>query len=472
MKKIVALTLCLVMILGLLSGCQKAMDVKTLTQKMDEAMKTVTAQGGDAEIDMELKLGSSGVTMGMALDMDMDMKAKMDFSQFYVDAAISMEMLGQTEEMAMEVYASMEDGNMVTYMYESETETWVKSAMEGYAELMTQAQEQSQAQSMSGIPAEKMTLDKEKVTINDRECYVLSMDLDGEYFKSLMDESMDEMLAQMDEEMAKISEELDEAEAEQFKSMLEGFKNMDWSALSAKGVYHVDAETFLPVEMTVEILGMGEVMQNMLTSMLAELMIEIDSAELDLTIDIPTFKMAMKNMTYNEAVEIPAVPQEAIDNAIDADAMVEESVVDESLLSNPAQADGSFLLSFEGDSVRIVLPEGYVPYVSEQDNLVIMTDDYMNSVTYGLISDVTDEYMREYIAEMLTYAQEEDYYLSHTEPAELNGFTSATQVYNDGTGAFYAWKQLDATVLVVEAYFYGESFDGEALLAGVEIIAE
>lgn len=473
MKKIVALALCLVMVIGLMTGCQKAMDAKTLTQKMDEAMKTVTELGADAEMDMEMKLGASGVTMGMALGMDMGMKTKTDFSQLYANTAITMEMLGQTEEVSMEMYGCQEDGDMVVYAYESESDSWVKTTMADFAELMVEAQAQAQGEPYSAIPVEKLTLDKEKVTINDRECYVLTVDLDGEYFKSYMDENMDEAFAQMDEEMAKAEAEMSEEEFEQVKSMMEAIKNLDWSTLSAKSVYHVDAETFLPVEMTVEILGLGETMQSIMTTLLAELMIELDSAELEFTIDVPTFKLAAKNMTYNEAVEIPDVPQEAIDNAIDADEIAEEEfVVDESLLNNPAQADGSYLLTCEGDSVCIRIPEGYIPVMSEQGNLEIMTPDYMNSVNYALSEEITDEVVREYVGEMLNYAHEGEYYLSHTEPAELNGFTVETHVFNDGTGTVYAWKQLDASMMFVEVYYTGESFDTEALLSGLEIIAE
>ena len=473
MKKIVALALCLVMVIGLMTGCQKAMDAKTLTQKMDEAMKTVTEIGADAEIDMEMKLGASGVTMGMALGMDVGLKAKTDFSQMYADMSVSMEMLGQTEETAMEMYMTMVDGNAVTYVLESETETWVKTTMDDYADLLAQAQGAPAVQTYADVPAEKLTLAKEKVTVNDRECYVLTVDMDGEYFKSYMDENMDEVSAQMDEEMAKAEAEMSEEEFEQVKSMMEAIKNLDWSTLNVKSVYHVDAETFLPVEMTAEVLGLGETMQSIMTTLLAELMIELDSAELEFTIDVPTFKLAAKNMTYNEAVEIPDVPQEAIDNAIDADEMAEEEfVVDESLLNNPAQADGSYLLTCEGDSVCIRIPEGYIPVMSELGNLEIMTPDYMNSVNYALSEEITDEVVREYVGEMLNYAHEGEYYLSHTEPAELNGFTVETHIFNDGTGTVYAWKQLDASMMFVEVYYTGESFDTEALLSGLEIIAE
>ena len=473
MKKIVALALCLVMVIGLMTGCQKAMDAKTLVQKMDEAMKTVTEVGTEAEIDLEMKLSASGITLGMGLGMDMDLKAKTDFSQLYADMAVSVEMLGQTEETAMEMYMTMVDGDAVAYVLESETDTWVKTAMDDYAELLAQAQGAPVVQTFGNVPAEKMTLDKEKVTVNDRECYVLTVDMDGEYFKSYMDENMDEVSARMDEEMAKAEAEMSEEELEQTKSMMEAIKNLDWSTLSAKSVYHVDAETFLPVETSVEIMGIGETMQSILSALLAEMMVELDSAELEFSIDIPTSKMTVKNMVYNEAVEIPAVPQEAIDNAIDADEMAEEEfVVDESLLNNPAQADGSYLLTCEGDSVCIRIPEGYIPVMSELGNLEIMTPDYMNSVNYALSEEITDEVVREYVGEMLNYAHEGEYYLSHTEPAELSGFTVETHVFNDGTGTVYAWKQLDASMMFVEVYYTGESFDTEALLSGLEIIAE
>lgn len=475
MKKIVALALCLVMVIGLMTGCQKAMDAKTLVQKMDEAMKTVTEIGADAEIDMEMKLGASGVTMGMDMGMDMGMKTKTDFSQLYANTAITMEMLGQTEEVSMEMYGCQEDGDMVVYAYESESDSWVKTTMADFAELMVEAQAQAQGEPYSAIPVEKLTLDKEKVTINDRECYVLTVDLDGEYFKSYMDENMDEAFAQMDEEMAKAEAEMSEEEFEQVKSMMEAIKNLDWSTLSAKSVYHVDAETFLPVEMTVEILGLGETMQSIMTTLLAELMIELDSTELEFTIDVPTFKLAAKNMTYNEAVEIPDVPQEAIDNAIDADEMAEEEfVVDESLLTNPAQADGSYLLTLAGSSIRVMPPEGYVGVDSAED-YVYLTDDpmmYENVLCYGLATDMDSEALNAAIMGEIDLAKEGEYYKSHADQYELDGYQVMGLVYDDDTSIWYAWKELDGCCFLMTAEVAGESCDLSALLTAVEFVAE
>ena len=62
MKKIVALALCLVMVLGLMTGCQKGIDAKTVYQNMREAAKAVTAQSADVEMDLEMKMSTMGMT--------------------------------------------------------------------------------------------------------------------------------------------------------------------------------------------------------------------------------------------------------------------------------------------------------------------------------------------------------------------------------------------------------------------------
>lgn len=468
MKKIVALALCLVMVIGLMTGCQKKMDADTLYQKMNEAMKAVTAQSMDMEMDLEMKVSSMGITMTMGLGMNGKIQAKADLSAMHMDMIVNMEAVGQSEEISMEAYMALEGDALTSYVCESESDTWVKSTMSGFEELAVESQKLAEELGLeeNKMPKGTLTLAEEQITVNDRKCYVLTQQLGGEELQSFMSEYMDMILTKAMEE----AEEEPDAETQE---AMEIIKKLDWSKMSYNVVYHVDAETFMPLENEVELLGLGETMNGMIETLLAEAMVEMDEEMPAFSVDFPTCKLVMKNMTYNEAVEIPDVPQEAIDNAIDADEMVEdEFVVDESLLNNPAQADGSYLLTCEGDSVSIRIPEGYIPVMSELDNLEIMTPDYLNSGNYALVEEVTDEYLREYVNEMLTYAQEGEYYLSHTEPAELNGFTVATQIYNDGTGAVYAWRQLDATVLLVEVFFTGESFDTEALLSGLEIIAE
>lgn len=459
MKKIVALVLCLVMVLGLMTGCQKAMDAKTLYQKMGEAMKAVTAQAMDAEIDMEMKMSSMGVTMNMGIDMDMKMQAKADFSAMYYDMNMAMNALGQSEEMKMEMYAAMEDGALVFYVYESTEDMWVKTVQDDYAEMINGLL--AMEKEFTDVSTANLTLAKDQETVNGRKCYVLTEQIDGAAVQAQMGDSMTQMLPQMVG-----TEELDEETKAQMEAVME---NMDWSKLSGSCVYHVDAETFLPQQMSVEILGMGDVFNDMISTLMAELAVEMDEENPAFSIEIPTCKVVTKNMTYNDAVQVPAVPQEAIDNAIDADAMADDAYLDDELLTNEPQADGSYLLTMGADTVRVMVPEGYVVYMTDAEMIVAMTEDMLNSVNYMLLTDMTSADVEASVLEQVTWAQDEDFYKSHSEVAELNGFQTMSLIYNDNTSIWYAWKELDGGYLLMNAEVSGETFDLASLIATVQI---
>ena len=468
MKKIVALVLCLVMMVGLMSGCQKKMDADTLYQNMNEAMKAVTAQAADMEMDLEFTVSTMGISMNMAMSMDMAMQAKSDLSAMHMDITANVDAMGQSEEISMEVYTAVEDDAVVSYAYESDTETWVKSVEEGYQELTAQIQELTKELGLGQqtMPKGTLTLEKDQVTVNDRKCYVLTQQVGGEELKTLLNTYMDKIL---DKAIEETGEEIDEETRAEMQQVLDILKNLDWSKLSYKMVYHVDAETFLPLEGVCEITGLGETLNGMIDTIMAMAMMEMDEEAPALSIEIPTLKMTMSNMLYNEAAEVPAVPQEVIDSAIDMDDLMMDDELIDTEVSNPAQSDGSYLLSMGGSSVSVTLPEGYMVFLSEVDMLVGMTADMMNSLTFMLVEGVTAEDMAVGVLSEVDAAKEAEYYKSHTEVAEVNGYSTMGLIYNDETSLWYAWKELDGCVLLMGAEVNGETYDLAELFAAVQI---
>ena len=468
MKKIVALVLCLVMMVGRMSGCQKKMDADPLYQNMNAAMKAVTSQAVDMEMDLEFKVSTMGIAMNMAMSMDMAMQAKSDFSAMHMDITANVEAMGQSEEISMEVYTAVEDDAVVSYTYESEADTWIKSVEDGYQELTAQIQELTKELNLDQQPMPKgtLTLEKDQITVNDRKCYVLTQQVGGEELKTLLNTYMDKILNAAIEESG---EEIDEEP----QQVLDVIKNLDWSKLSYKMVYHVDAETFLPLEGVCEITGLGETLNGMIDTIMAMAMMEMDEEAPTFSIEIPTLKMTLSNMRYNDAAEVPAVPQEVIDSAIDMDDMMEEPNVDEELidteLSNPAQPDGSYLLTMGGSSVSVTLPEGYMVFLSETDMLVGMSADMLNFLTFMLVEDVTAEDMEVGVLSEVDAAKEAEFYKSHSEVAEVNGYSTMSLIYNDETSLWYAWKELDGCVLLMGAEVEGETYDLAELFAAVQI---
>lgn len=457
MKKIVALTLCLVMVMGMMAGCgMKAMDLETLIQKMDEAGKTVTATGMDAEMMMDLEMSISGMTMTMGMDMEMEIKTKSDLSAMYMDMKMNMEAMGESEVTKTKIYGVMEDGGMVSYAYDEVSDIWVRSTQENYGDMMKQFS--GMQQSLSRMPREMMSLAEEKVTLSDRACYVLTVNMEGELFQTYMSDYMGTVMSQltgtgeMDEETLAILEE------------------MDWTGMSANCVYHVDAESFLPLDMEMQIHGMSDVMNDLLASM----MMGVDAGDLEFSIDMPAVKMAARNMIYNEAVEVPTVPQEAIDNAIDANTLDEslsEELIstDDEYLANPPQADGSYLITAGGDTVRVMVPEAYTVMESDEDYVIGVADNLYDTVYYMLYADMTAEDMAAMFNEEVVWAQDNDWYSSHTEPAQLEGYTTVGLVYNNDTTLWYAWRELNGSVLLVGVEADDVNFDLASLFAAVEI---
>ena len=468
MKKIVALVLCLVMMVGLMSGCQKKMDADTLYQNMNEAMKAVTAQAADMEMDLEFTVSTMGISMNIAMSMDMAMQAKSDLSAMHMDITANVDAMGQSEEISMEVYTAVEDDAVVSYAYESDTETWVKSVEEGYQELTAQIQELTKELGLGQqtMPKGTLTLEKDQVTVNDRKCYVLTQQVGGEELKTLLNTYMDQILNKAIEETG---EEIDEETRAEMQQVLDVLKNLDWSKLSYKMVYHVDAETFLPVEGVTEIAGLGETLNGMIDTIMAMAMMEMDEEAPAFSIEIPTLKMTLSNMRYNDAAEVPAVPQEVIDSAVDMeDLMMDDELIDTEV-SNPAQPDGSYLLSMGGSSVSVTLPEGYMVFLSEVDMLVGMSADMMNSLTFMLVEGATAEDMAVGVLSEVDAAKEAESYKSHTEVAEVNGYSTMGLIYNDETSLWYAWKELDGCVLLMGAEVNGETYDLAELFAAVQI---
>jgi len=390
-----------------------------------------------------------GMTMTMGMDLEMDMKTKTDLSAMYAEMKMAVEAMGESEETNMEIYGVMEDGELISYAYESTTDTWVRTQQEGYGEMLEQLR--GMQQSMSSQPKELMSLAEEKATVNDRACYVLTLEMSGEHFQTYMSDYMGTMMSQLTG-----TEELLDQEA------MDMMDQMDWSALSAKMVNYVDAETFLPLESTMEIMGMGET----ISGLFAEMMQMVEGEDMELTIDVPALKIITKNMIYNEAVEIPAVPQEAIDNAIDADAVLEDTgdeftgdefTGDEEWLTNEPQADGSYLLTSGTDSVSVFLPEGYSVFMADPEMVVGMTEDMMNSISFMLVTDVTAADMKAQYDASIELAKQEEYYLSHSELESVNGFEQVTITYNDGTAETSAWREVSGGILLVTGSAFGDA---------------
>lgn len=406
MKKITALLLAVVLVLGMLSGCQEKMTAQTLAEKMTEVGTAVTESSGKMSLEMVLNMSMTGFSMDYGVKLAADYAMINDPVACFVDATMTMEAMGTSESYDMQIYVGEENGETVMYDYDGATETWTRSVSDsvGEAKGMTNVV----AIDLESLPAESLVLAEEKQTIGEREVYVLTATVTGDQMNEMMAGMMENMTAATDAETAALLEEL------------------DFSALTAVVNYYVDCENYQTLQMDMEIQGFGDVLNSLFATLMGEAM-GVDAEEYGITMDITTLKASMTDLVY-ENVEVPTVPQEAIDAAA----------------MNPLQEDGSYVLRLNDAAVRVVPPEGFEGYAMDSLNLTLYTEDYMTTVQVSLMEDFTAADL----AEQASYMAE--YYGEMTYGEVVNGFENVT--FADDASMCIAWKELDGCVVLVDIY--------------------
>jgi len=199
---------------------------------------------------------------------------------------MAMEIMGQTmeEKVKTKTYMELADGKVVNYVYDENTGTWqsnevdVAAAMEDMED-MKKGMDYSFLKDM--IP--EITMDEETQMLNDTEVYVLRMTITGQQLQSAMGGAVDleTMLGQ-----AGLNGEL------------------DISVLEVPTVIFVDAKTYLPVKIELEMIGMGEMMESMMGQMVGA----VEGMGLELS--IPVCKVVYENIGF-DPVQVPEIPEEA-----------------------------------------------------------------------------------------------------------------------------------------------------------------
>lgn len=282
----IALVLALSLLILCFAGCGK-MTTEKLAGKMVTATagKIMTQMDAEMDLEMDFAVGEGEMVMEMGFDIGYEMAMKMSREPFagYGDIKVDMSMgvLGQNVDISetMQLYVVLEDGKLVSYTHTDSLDSW-DSQEAPDTEAATQTLDYSFLTEM--IP--EITLEEEKAMLGDREVYVIRLTMTGEQMQKALGEN------------SALTDALSQ-------TGIDG--QIDFSALTVPAVFYVDAETFLPAQIELEITGMGEMMQSMVTA-LPNLGLEGDSVQ----IAVPVCRMVVKNISF-DPVEVPALPEEA-----------------------------------------------------------------------------------------------------------------------------------------------------------------
>ena len=184
-KRLMALGITAAMAAGLLSGCGTKATPENLLRDMQKNAEKTESALLNFKMDIAMGDGTDDVSLGM----DMNMETTTEPEASHGKGTVSISMSGMDFSVETEMYSVQEDGEYVTYTLMEEQ--WTKEVsddgeMTGEVDSIADNVEEY---------ADQFELAEDLVTVNDKECFELTGELDGDLFSEMMQTDMTDSLA-------------------------------------------------------------------------------------------------------------------------------------------------------------------------------------------------------------------------------------------------------------------------------------
>ena len=184
-KRLMALGITAAMAAGLLSGCGTKATPENLLRDMQKNAEKIESALLNFKMDIAMGDGTDDVSLGM----DMNMETTTEPEASHGKGTVSISMSGMDFSVEMEMYSVQEDGEYVTYTLMEDQ--WTKEVsddgeMTGEVDSIADNVEEY---------ADQFELAEDLVTVNDKECFELTGELDGDLFSEMMQTDMLDSLA-------------------------------------------------------------------------------------------------------------------------------------------------------------------------------------------------------------------------------------------------------------------------------------
>lgn len=468
MKKLLALLLCLAMVLSL-AACggedtpttapttapttvptteptteptEPPITVEQVYASAQDAMKNAEATRMHMEfsygVSYEEGEGENAVTTDISYDMLIEIIASEDPFGSFTTTSVAMATEGLDMDITMDMYMVEEDGLVVIYNYL--LGSWGRSETGMTAEEFLTSDQMPQISTnevWSGgeMPAD-MTLDPFTQDMNGTEVYILRA--------TTTVSGLDGVLEEMG---VSPTEETDE--------------------FALPVVYYVDAESYTILRMEADMQGMMDILaDSMSESILGE---DAETSGLEMTIS---------NVVYDlgyGAQEIPALPQEALDQDYGEDPTVipsEDPTTDPTAdpsVNLPLEGkatdmgNGTFVLPCGDEAFTITCPDGWSGEVYAENNVWIYSEGYTYYGDFYYFTGWTVEDFEDQIQMDIDDLKDADIFISSGDGPVCEGYTTKV-VMGEGESYCYAWTPAGDGYLLMLLADYTDEPDFETML--------
>ncbi len=246
-----------------LTGCKEVTKL-TLLKKVAEQVSQAESYAMNMKMSLEAGGSVSGITVNIGMDMDLNMDINQEPQVIHTKGTLSMNALGQNQEIPLEMYSLEENGK--TMVYTDSNGTWTKEEGEEFGK-MTGTLGAEQYLSM----AESVELEKETKDVAGQECYILTGSIKGD----LLESAMGTMIETFEE-----------------SGLLE---DLNFSKTQIPIQLYIEKKDFYPVRMTMD---MKSIMEEAFEAAIAQ-------GGVEFTCDTCTMEMEFSSFNQLENIELP-----------------------------------------------------------------------------------------------------------------------------------------------------------------------
>lgn len=324
MKKNLLFGLAVLGTASMLCGFDSAQTADDVLNNMQQAETDMQSMSMDMSMDVDVAVnvgdGTTTSTIAVAAGGDFSIDYILDPMAMSMEGSMSLSTFGQNEDITMKMYAvTNENGDFETYTYTADStsgeEGWVYEESEGMD--MSQLMELSKSFTADTYKEWGITFElaPEAVDVNGTECYVLTTSLDSDTINTILN---------------KVTELAGEAAISQDEMGLVMSYMTYLNGLKMNLEYYVDAATYVPVSMHIDMNGSD---LSALNSLLGLAMGGSEGTSVELQLNVFSIDCTM---SYDDVTEI-TVPQEALDAVASGEATSVNDIVSE--LEDAAEAE-------------------------------------------------------------------------------------------------------------------------------------
>ena len=382
-----------------LQGCSPMTPART-AERVAETMARTPCTAANLSGQIDISMGVAGLEVDTTVSLEESLIYSPDPQQAYMELEMGYEMMGVRVPLSMESYLLEENGKVMQYLHTGGI--WLCNEVDSS---MVQA-----GLTLEFDDPEALTFDKEVKELDGVPAVCLVGTVSGDALRPLLGNMMGE-LAGAGQAASDMTEDV-----------------LDFSAVSADVRMYVNKDTYLPIRMECDVLGLDTVMNDLM-----------DGTGLSYSVD--DFTMVCDYTSY-EPQQIPALPAEASAAATQSERLAQ---------GNPDNGNGTYTIREGSYYMDIVKPEGYELSDSDYDRVEFYNEELDRTVSYQMFTtiaendlDLIEGYYEELYNEYPDLYPDTNFYDTATQPFsimwveyEKNGLSGSN---------YFAWSYLEDQV--------------------------